>query len=281
MKIFIFYIISFLAISMLFLDTLNSSAYSVGKTQALEMQATFTVTNTNDSGAGSLRQALLDANSNPGLDTIVFNIGTGVQTVTLSGGLPRITDPVVIDATTQPGYTGNPIIELGTGTGGLDIDAGNTTIRGLVLTGIGIFNNGGNRIENNFIGTNVAGTAAKPNSSEGIRIFSSSNNIIGGTSASTRNLISGNGMAGISINGANNSNNVIQGNYIGTDITGMVKIPNQREGICLCSSNPDFTVTNSLIGGTTTGAGNLISGNIFDEIRLGGNTSGITVQGIR
>ena len=148
--------------------------------------ATFTVTNTNDSEAGSLSQALLDANANTGLDTIVFSIGSGVQTIMLSTDLPRITDPAIIDATTQPGYTGNPIIELTSGLRrfGFVIDAGNTTIRGFVINnlgnaGIAMYNNGGNRIENNFIGTNITGTAARTNSGEGILIASSSNNIIG------------------------------------------------------------------------------------------------------
>lgn len=256
---------------------------------AFELKAV-AVTNTNNSGEGSFRQALLDANANAGLDTIVFNIAPGgVQTIQFSSDLPRITDPVIIDATTQPGYSGNPIIEIrGSLVGssyGLAIDAGNTTIRGLVINnfnlgGIGIFNNGGNKIENNFIGTNIAGTEARLNSGEGIRIFNSSNNIIGGISINARNLISGNSGAGIGVNGTTNSNNVFQGNYIGTDITGMVKIPNGREGICLCSSNPDFNVTNNLIGGTTPGAGNLISGNRFSEVTIGGfPTTGNTVQG--
>lgn len=191
--------------------------------------ATFTVINTNDNGAGSFRQALLDANENQEFDTIVFNIGSEVQTITVSTGLPRISAPVIIDATTQPGYAGKPIVELkGSGVSdnslGLAIDAGNTTIRGLVINnfgrgGIGIFTNGGNRIENNFIGTNVAGTAAQPNFAEGIRIFNSSNNVIGGSSVTARNLISGNSSTGIVVNGTNNTNNTFQGNYIGMDIT--------------------------------------------------------------
>ena len=69
---------------------------------------TFTVINTNDSGPGSLRQAILGANANSGLDTIVFSIGSGPQTIAPLSALPTITDPVVIDGTTQPGYAGTP-----------------------------------------------------------------------------------------------------------------------------------------------------------------------------
>ena len=57
--------------------------------------ATFTATNTNDSGAGSLRQAILDANANPGLDTITFGItGAGPHTIQPLSVLPTVTDPV-------------------------------------------------------------------------------------------------------------------------------------------------------------------------------------------
>src|SRR5262245_39397811 len=131
---------------------------------------TFTVTNTTTTGPGSFRQAILDANANPGADNIVFNIpGAGVHTIMLAFFLPTILDPVTIDGTTQPGFTGSPIIELnGSLAGpanGLSIDAGGTTVRGLVinsfqgnnLTGNGILldDNGGNVIEGNFIGTDV------------------------------------------------------------------------------------------------------------------------------
>src|ERR1700752_2415818 len=74
--------------------------------------ATFIVTNANDSDLGSLRQAILDANANPGLDTIIFSIGSGAATITPRSPLPTITDPVNIDGTTQSGFTSTPIIEL-------------------------------------------------------------------------------------------------------------------------------------------------------------------------
>jgi hypothetical protein len=75
---------------------------------------TFTVINTADTGAGSLRQAITDANANAGPDTIAFNIpGSGIQTITVSlTNLPVISDPVTIDGTTQPGYAGTPLIEI-------------------------------------------------------------------------------------------------------------------------------------------------------------------------
>ena len=80
----------------------------------------FVVTTTNRHGPGSLREAILIANANGGKDTVVFNIpGPGVKTITVATALPEITDQIVIDATTQPGYAGSPLVELnGLGLGG-------------------------------------------------------------------------------------------------------------------------------------------------------------------
>src|SRR6266446_4509359 len=71
---------------------------------------TFTVTNTSDSGVGSLRQAILDANASSGPDTIAFNIpGSGVKTITPATTLPAITEQVTIDGYTQPGASMNTL----------------------------------------------------------------------------------------------------------------------------------------------------------------------------
>ena len=114
-------------------------------TQGVVVGDTFTVTNTNDSGSGSLRQAILDANVNIGLDIIDFNItGTGPHTIQPFTALPLIKDPVVIDGYTQPGATpatySSPatlLIELD----GINVSdtglkiwlVGNSTVRGLVI----------------------------------------------------------------------------------------------------------------------------------------------------
>lgn len=77
---------------------------------ALGRAATFTVTNTSDAGAGSLRQAILDANAAGGADTIAFNIaGAGVHTIVLATALPTVTDIVTIDGYTQPGSAPNTL----------------------------------------------------------------------------------------------------------------------------------------------------------------------------
>src|SRR4051812_28403414 len=81
--------------------------------------ATFNVTSTSDSGAGSLRQAILNANTTAGANTITFQISGGKPyTINLASALPVITNTVTIDATTQTGYSNAPVVELnGTGAG--------------------------------------------------------------------------------------------------------------------------------------------------------------------
>ena len=104
----------------------------------------FLVTNTQNAGAGSLRQAILNANAHPGLDAIFFDIpGAGVHTISpVSQQLPNIQDPVILDAATQPGYAGTPLIELnGSGAGsaaaGILINSGSSTVRGLAINRFG------------------------------------------------------------------------------------------------------------------------------------------------
>src|SRR5207248_10720510 len=97
------------------------------------------VTNTNDSGAGSLRQAITDSNNTAGVQTIAFQIpGAGVRTIAPTSPLPDTADGVTIDGTTQPGYAGTPLIELsgasaGANADGLRIMAGSTTVRALII----------------------------------------------------------------------------------------------------------------------------------------------------
>ena len=241
---------------------------------------TFTVTNANDSGYGSLRQAILNANAFPGTNLITFDIGSDVQTIAPLSALPTITDPVVIDGTTQPGYVSTPIIELdgstsddgSTWVSGLILAGGNSTVRGLVINsfryaGIILRTNGGNRVEGCYIGTDVSGTEAEGNVHAGIRVdLESSGNTIGGTTAEARNVISGNAGWGIGFIGAG-PNNTVQGNYIGTDVTGTAPLPN-LDGLELQGND-------NTIGGAAPGARNLISGNTRWGIRVrvgSGNT---------
>ncbi|MGH3146479.1 MAG: hypothetical protein ACRDTR_11830 [Rubrobacter sp.] len=175
---------------------------------------TFTVTNTNDSGAGSLRQAILDANATSGADVINFNIpGSGVQTIAPTTKLPQITEAVSINGYTQPGASANTKavgndailkVELSgasaSGADGLFITASNSTVKGLVINrwgnaGVYIYGTGatGNKVVGNYLGTDTSGTKDLGNGRHGVNVYdSASNNIVGGAAAAVRNVISGN-----------------------------------------------------------------------------------------
>src|SRR3954447_12244462 len=109
--------------------------------EALERRtllAVFTVTTTADGGAGSLRQAILDANGAAGADEIRFDIaGPGVHTISPLSAFPALAGQVTVDATTQPGYAGRPLVELdgsaaGAGADGLRLTVGGT-VKGLAI----------------------------------------------------------------------------------------------------------------------------------------------------
>ena len=239
------------------------------------------VTTAADSGPGSLRQAILDANADPCTDdlTIGFNIpGAGVHTIALLSGLPPISRPLTIDGYTQPGASPSTLasadnavlqielngINAGASTTGLDIQSSNTIVRGLVInrfTADAIFVDGASGasqcvIEGNFIGVDPSGAISLPNGWPGqgaIMLNVSPGNRIGGTTPGARNLISGNAYAGISIQGLTAVSNLIQGNFIGTDFSGTNALSNNG-GIGIDVESP-FT----LIGGTNASARNIVA----------------------
>ena len=236
------------------------SLLSVYATYKPAFAATFVVTNTNDSGPGSLRQAILDANSNFDIsDVINFSIGTGVQTITPLSPLPTITESVIIDGTTQPGYAGKPLIEInGSQAGaafGVIIFAGFSTIRVLVInrfsrSGIVMSDTNGNIIEDNYIGTDVTGSIALGNGGDGVLVASGiAFNII------RRNVISGNGGDGVDL--SLGFLNTVEDNFIGTDATGTFALGNAMNGI-----RASFQ--------TVEARRNLISGNQQNGISSGG-----------
>jgi hypothetical protein len=262
------------------------------------LASTFTVTNTADSGPGSLRQAILDANASPGLDTIAFNIpGSGVHTITPATSLDSVTSPVLIDGYTQPGASPNTdplatnaviLIELdGTTTISTGIDilgagAAGSTVQGLAINRFqqGIVVRGGatgSVIRGSFLGTDPTGSVARPNI-VGVEV-SDADCHVGGTAPADRNLVSGNtaGVFSGAIQIAGGGGAVIQGNLVGTDATGMLAIPNAE---AIYSNMP------ATIGGTAPGAGNVISGNslsgIFyqSDILIQGNLIGVAADGV-
>lgn len=140
------------------------------------------------------------------------------------------------------------------------IYAGNSTVKGLVIKnfaggGVHLTGAGNNIIESNFIGTDVTGTVPAGNGELGVLIEDSDDNLIGGNTLIARNIISGN-ICGLQIYGESEFNTV-SGNYIGTDVTGTFALGNLWVGIFITGDTK-----NNIIGGTETGAGNIIAFNI-------------------
>ncbi|HVF66196.1 MAG TPA: FG-GAP-like repeat-containing protein [Pyrinomonadaceae bacterium] len=234
---------------------------------------TLMVTNTNDSGAGSLRQAITVANNAPGTQTIAFQIlGAGVHTISPLSALPDITDRVVIDGFTQPGFAGTPVVELnGSGAGqvtaGLNVVSGGSTIQGLNINnfnghGVRLGAAGANTVRANFIGTNSLGNAAHANSGHGLFIDNTPNNTVGGAAAGDGNVISGNNGQGVLIDGSGATGNSVAGNFIGTNAGGTAALGNAGSGVFISDA------PSNAIGGQ--GAGNVISSNQNHGVLISG-----------
>lgn len=301
------------------------------------------VTNTKDSGPGSLRTSIYCAFDRspssspspapPAATTITFNIPTndpghdnmtGLFTIKPTAPLPSMGNGTTINGNAQIVLDGSTFAQLQAPplfifSHGLSVAAANCTIKGLViqnfnLSGILIYQgndpNGtastgnviggltaatrnvisgnaqygigmrdslttGNVIEGNYIGTSRDGSTAQGNLQAGIVIYLGAHaNTIGGTVAGTRNVISGNSNQGVFIGDAGSNSNLIQGNYIGTNATGTAAVPN---GVGTLITN---AAQSNVIGGTSTAARNIISGNLGDgAVFSGAGTSSNLVQG--
>jgi len=242
--------------------------------------ATFTVTSSDDSGPGTLRQAILDANSlGAGPHTIAFNIApAGLHTIRPLTPLPPLmAGQTLLDATTQPGYAGVPIIEItgspSTGGDGLRIHADMARVQGFVINGFeggaGVYVIGDDvKVMNNYLGLDADGTTVIPNS-QGVYCTGCGAIEIGSPTGNGRNVISGNRMAGIMINTAGTGNS-IRSNYIGTDATGMLPRGNYR-GI-------DWSNAIGRIGDETPEGGNVISASEqFGVFLMGEGNDGTTL----
>ncbi len=190
--------------------------------------ASFLVTTTTDSGPGSLRQAILDSNAaTGGSSTIDFDIpGSGVQMILPQSSLPAITQAVLVDGFSQPGYSGTPLIELAGGQAGggdgLDVFCADVTIRGLDINGFsqgaGILLSGatatGDTIRANDIGTDPTGSTALANDF-GVQILNgASDNTIGGSTASAGNLVAFNMGPGVDVEGESSLGDQITANQV-------------------------------------------------------------------
>ena len=278
--------------------------------------ATITVNSAADAAANdgqcTLREAIIAANTNaasgamagecaagqapPTIDGIAFAIpGAGLHTISPATQLDAITEGVLIDGYTQPGSSANtlaigdnavPLIEIdGTHAQNvfrIDGPKGGSTLRGLAIThvvgGVGIsigpfgLGSPNNTIAGNFIGTDAAGTAATSTNNL-IELNSSSGTRIGGTTPADRNVLASNSTL---MTFQASDNNIVQGNYLGTDKTGMAALLS-FDAIALRLASSGNT-----IGGSTAGAGNVIGNYSAGGILMGeGGTNNNVIQGNR
>jgi hypothetical protein len=234
--------------------------------------ATFTVVNTNDSGPGSLRQAVLEADNDTIPDVIAFNIpGEGLHVIQLRSVI-QVTEPLTIDGFTQPGASPNTLPNGNNANWliGLAAMAGNrnnglellseVTVRGLRISnfkgsGIIVFGNDG-VVAGCFIDSNQGGIVVHEDAD---------NTLIGGIAAADRNIISGNFFAGLILE--QGASQRVLGNWIGT---------NQGWGIL----NVD-TLRDSRIGGTNAGEANNIAFNVSGGVLLAHPGSNNPIRGNR
>ena len=237
------------------------------------------VTTTSDFGPGSFRAAIYYATDHPGT-TIRFNIpvsdpgySNGVYNLHLTGMLPPlVANGTIIDGSTEPGFAGRPLIVVDASqiipqtftSDTFLIYSANNQIKNLSFSGYDF--NGmtliyadatNNTISGCWFGLDTAGTNAAPNAFQGILIGAgASRNIIGGTNALQRNVISGNAQYGVFITDSNTTGNVVLGNYIGTDASGSNAVPNGLSGIFIGNS-----ASGNIIGSANPAGRNVISGN--------------------
>ncbi len=233
------------------------------------------VTNTSDAGPGSLRQAILEANSHANdsgvPDKIIFSIpGVGPFSIMLASALPEITDAVNIDGSTQPGTGSTPSVAvdgslLAGSIDGLAISSTGSIVRKLNIRkfpGSGIkIHADGVLIADNTIGTDWGGVTAGSNAGNGILIQGGSNNRI------EANVVSANGLSGIAVVGESADGNQLVSNVVGARFGGGSGLGNIGNGV---------TVTD---GDSNLLSNNLISANKQSGVMLTGTAVTNTLTG--
>jgi titin len=249
----------------------------------LEVSNCFIGTNVMGTGAlGNRDDGILDETMNPAVLTVSRNVisGNANDGIEILGHDARGT---IIDNKIGTDATGTQAI--GNGRTGINLYnttatiGGTTTGFGNIISGNnadGILISGGarsNLVEGNFIGTDVTGTAVLANGGNGVNLYNTTGNTVGGTATGAGNLISGNAGSGVLVSGQA-SNNMVQGNTIGTDRTGTAAVGNGDSGVAVVNAS------NNTVGGAATGTGNLISGNASTGVLItGSGTVGNVVQG--
>lgn len=242
--------------------------------------ATFTVTSNSDVPVvmgTTLRQAITEADLIPGPNTIKFDLPAGDTTIEPLLPLPAVTTQTVIDGTTQPGYSGTPIVWIeatstSSGGNGLTLDANSSGVKGLSVTGFF----GGSGVEmagsSDFISDNYLGVDPSGGAASGT--ITAEANQYGATADGADAMVTGNVLSnneyGLEINA---DGAVVSGNYIGTDPSGTQSRGNNLAGINI---NDAGDVT---IGGATATARNIVSGNFGDGIDLTDTAPGDVILG--
>ncbi len=262
--------------------------------------SSFTVTTTADTGGGSLRSAINFANSQAQTNIVFhiltddpnFNSVSNSFTIQPLSPLPAITAPVTIDGTTEPAYLTQtylrPMIVLdgtnaGSSSDGLDLNAATSTINGLAIDNFGgsainlsgsVANN--DVIQGNYLGVTPDGATESPNETGILIAAGASDNTIGGTTPAARNIISGNTGDGVDIYGSGTSNNLVEGNFIGTNASSSTTLGNTGPGVDI-----EFGASDNIIGGPA--AGNVIANNgntgVIIDATAGAGTTGNIVEG--
>jgi hypothetical protein len=251
------------------------------------------VSNAEDSGPGSLRQAILDANANPDLTAIRFRIGTGPAVIALRSPLPELLHPTAIDGYSQPGAkaaseAGPAQIMItidgqnaGAGSYGLVLSGPNSSLRGLAIVNFslsGVLISGiRNQVEGCYIGLDSAGKVGRGNY-HGVNILGGAWNTIGGPTAAARNVISGNKAQGIYLGGAGAVGNLIEGNYIGLEATGTTALANAFDGIAIVDV-PGTRIRANVVAANLSN-GLFVSGGGASDTQVEANFIGANVGGV-
>lgn len=246
---------------------------------------------TTDGSQCSLRAAIETANARTGFDLIQFNIPSGgLKTIAPTTPLPSITEKVSIDATTQPGYSNSPLIELnGTNAGavsdGLAFSGGSdgSTVIGLTInrfadTGI-VFYSNQNRLEKSYIGLFADGVTADQTGRQrvGVLVLGRENQIGGARTVvnnadRANNFIAGNRLSQILISSSLASGNVVKGNDIGVNVNAVVPTGAFQDGIKITTS-----ASGNRIGGTAADEANFIQGDSHG-VHINGNANENTIS---
>ncbi len=262
------------------------------------------VTNTDDSGPGSLREALDTANATPTPDTVTFAIpGAGPHVIRPASPLPVISTPVTLDGFSQPGASGDawpPTLKIvldgtlaGANANGLAIASNAvgavTSVKGLVVRNFsryGVTVGGKAEITQCYVGANPDGATAAGNGAGGIFVDGDGLATSGGALAfdiriglpGRGNLISGNTGPGVFLEDARGV--AVRGNFIGTTSSGSAPLPNTDAGVLVEGTSLSSATASELrIGGTAAGEGNRIAFNQRDGVSLGGSTARADVLG--